>query len=385
MSGQVDLDDIESGKSPEEFEDKRGKFGGSFGGTRAGTKGFVIFMFLLMLIFLGLAIYLSTRGSHKAEMQKAKEAVNSLPSYSFAPVSHDTPAPPKAQPSTVAAQPLPANDRLANNGFNAPSTGGGNQKHKETPEEAAMKRRLGHDLDKTDTANSDGSRSGSDREHPSDLDKRLETSEMKPSLATYITKAKQNLMIARGTIIPCGTLGELDTTQPGFISCEVSRDVWSMDGKVRLIDKGAHVDGEVASGVAYGQKRVFVNWARLRNPDGVIIRLASPAVGPLGASGVSGSVDNHFWDRFGDAMMISVFADLGQTMIQAVSNLASKAGTTSINTNNSSSSSSQLASQVLQQTLNVQPTLYKQQGDAVAIFVARDLDFSGVYSLTDGQ
>ncbi|HGA3091359.1 hypothetical protein KZ305_26935, partial [Escherichia coli] len=29
------------------------------------------------------------------------------------------------------------------------------------------------------------------------------------------------------------------------------------------------------------------------------------------------------------------------------------------------------------------PTLYDQQGDAVSIFVARDLDFSGVYTLAD--
>ena len=41
-----------------------------------------------------------------------------------------------------------------------------------------------------------------------------------------------------------------------------------------------------------------------------------------------------------------------------------------------------LANTVLQDDLHIPPTLEKNQGDAASIFVARDLDFSGVYDLT---
>jgi type IV secretion system protein VirB10 len=35
----------------------------------------------------------------------------------------------------------------------------------------------------------------------------------------------------------------------------------------------------------------------------------------------------------------------------------------------------------MEPTLNIPPTLYKNQGERVGIFVARDLDFRGVYGL----
>lgn len=381
----VDLDNL--GPDDGAFSDGRGGFSGSSRGTRAGTKGFIGFMVVVAVAFLGVALYMTFRPTHKPGLEKPHESANSLPRYSFAPVQHPTPAVPANQPAPGGGQKAPVSaDRLANSGYQGTATGS-NQQHKETPEEAAMKRRLGHDFDIQAETTSDSSSHGAAQPHghPSDLDNRLEGSELHAAKARRIPESAQNLMIARGTVIPCGTLEEIDTTHPGFIACNVSRDVWSMNGKVRLIDKGAHVDGEIGSGVTFGQKRVFVNWNRLRNPDGVVIELASPAIGPLGATGIAGSINNHFWDRFGDAMLVSVFADLGQTAIQSISNLASKAGTTSINTNNSSSSSSQLASQVLQQTLNIQPTLTAPQGDAVAIIAARDLDFSSVYNLSDGN
>ncbi|EFO3664845.1 hypothetical protein J3Z83_004608 [Escherichia coli] len=50
---------------------------------------------------------------------------------------------------------------------------------------------------------------------------------------------------------------------------------------------------------------------------------------------------------------------------------------------NSANSGGQLASEALRSYMSIPPTLYDQQGDAVSIFVARDLDFSGVYTLAD--
>ncbi|HAI0459698.1 TPA: conjugal transfer protein TraF, partial [Klebsiella pneumoniae] len=51
--------------------------------------------------------------------------------------------------------------------------------------------------------------------------------------------------------------------------------------------------------------------------------------------------------------------------------------------NSTENSGEQLASEALRSYMSIPPTLYDQQGDAVSIFVARDLDFSGVYTLAD--
>lgn len=66
---------------------------------------------------------------------------------------------------------------------------------------------------------------------------------------------------------------------------------------VKLIDKGAHVNGEITSALKQGQDRVFVLWARLRNPHITLVNLDSPGTNALGSAGVPGQVDHHSWAR----------------------------------------------------------------------------------------
>jgi type IV secretion system protein VirB10 len=127
-----------------------------------------------------------------------------------------------------------------------------------------------------------------------------------------------------------------------------------------------------------GQDRVFVLWDRAETPDHAVIELSSPGTDELGRSGLPGQVNNHWWERFGGAIMLSVI----QGGLQAGTALAGSSGSSGGTFFNSfQSNGTNVSDTALQATVNIPPTLEKNQGDNVAIFVARDMDFSDVYNL----
>ena len=182
--------------------------------------------------------------------------------------------------------------------------------------------------------------------------------------------AHPHLTITEGTIIPCALETAMDSTAPGIVRCSVTDDVYSTTGAVILLDRGTRIVGEYRGGVQRGRKRMFVTWTRAETPSGVIVNLSSPAADSLGRSGVTGDLDTQFWTRFGGTMMLSVID-------AALVELADSNDDSS----NSSNNLSELAQTELDQMIDVPVILRKNQGEEVAVLVARDLDFSGVYRL----
>lgn len=203
--------------------------------------------------------------------------------------------------------------------------------------------------------------------------RRLESLQLPPSRASLLEN--RDMLITQGTSIDCVLMTRIVSTQPGMFTCQAPVDVYSTSGRVKLIDAGSKFVGYQQSGFAQGQDRIFAVWTRMESPSGVIINLDSPGTGPLGESGFGGYVDHHFWDRFGNAIMISLIGDLGTW----ASNRSSDSN--SIRLDNTQDGASSTISKVLEHTVDIPPTLYKNQGERIAIMVARDLDFSDVYDL----
>lgn len=180
----------------------------------------------------------------------------------------------------------------------------------------------------------------------------------------------RHFLITAGTSIPCTLQTAMDTATPGYVSCVIGQDVYSDDGAVILMEKGSKVLGEYRSGMRQGQSRLFVLWTRAVTPAGVTIGLASPASDALGRAGFDGAIDTHFWDRFGGALLLSIIDDSSA----AVASRADPNGETL-------RVPSDAAAVALQNSINIPPSLKKNQGSQVAIFVAQDLDFSTVYAL----
>ena len=206
-----------------------------------------------------------------------------------------------------------------------------------------------------------------------ELGGRLNGSVTRPTRATVMEN--QSFLLSKGQTIPCGTITELDTTVPGMISCQVSRDIYSFDHRVVLVEQGSRVIGTIEGGLSQGQARVFALWEEIRTPRGVRIPLNSPGTNRLGSSGIPGQVDTHFWERYRGAILFSILSDAGTALVQ------SSTSGSSIQLNSTASSQQALAQEALRNSINIPPTLYVSHGDNVSIFVARDVDFSDVYAL----
>ena len=207
------------------------------------------------------------------------------------------------------------------------------------------------------------------------LDSKLQPSKLE-TVKAELMPSRDYLLIA-GTTIPCVQGAEIVTDYPGMTTCHVAKDVYSANGKVLLVERGSEVVGEQRQALMQGQARIFVIWTRLTTPDGVKVQLDSPAADALGGSGLPAYVDNHFWTRFGGAMMVSLISDAGQ----ALSTLAANSGSSGIQFNNTTNAGGEVAAEALRNTINVPPTAYSQYGSMTTIFVARDVDFSDVYEL----
>lgn len=184
----------------------------------------------------------------------------------------------------------------------------------------------------------------------------------------------RNFIVAMGTSIPCALETALSSDQPGFTSCVITRDVLSDNGRVVLMEKGTQVVGEYRGGLRRGQSRLFVLWNRAKTPTGVIVTLASPATDAIGRAGFDGYVDTHWWERFGSALLLSVVGDV-------VTYAGQQLQDNNIQAQGATSAGKDAAAIAVEQSINIPPTLMKHQGSLVSIFVARDLDFSGIYGL----
>lgn len=207
-----------------------------------------------------------------------------------------------------------------------------------------------------------------------ELTKRLQPIRLNSSSAAML--ADRDYLLTEGSTLDCVLATKMVSTQPGMTVCHLPRDVYSANGRVVLLDRGTKFVGFYDSSLKQGQERLFVQWRRAETPKGVVIALDSPGTGPLGEAGVGGHVDNHFWQRFGGTIMLSLIGDVGQ----AVSNSASNSDST-VRFDGTARGMESAAAEALRNSINIPPTLTKNPGERVAILVARDLDFSSVYAI----
>ena len=208
------------------------------------------------------------------------------------------------------------------------------------------------------------------------LEEKLEEAPLKGASASVLSD--RDYALTEGAVLDCVLETRIVSSVPGMITCHLSRDVYSTSGRVVLLDRGSRLVGRYEGGVQEGQSRIFVLWTRAETPNGVVITLDSPGTGALGEAGVGGSVDRHFWDRFGAAMMVSL---IGSGTDAIAARMAGPQRGTTVNIDTAASATKDVVARTYEGTMSMPPTLYVNQGERIGVFVARDLHFRDVYGL----
>lgn len=199
------------------------------------------------------------------------------------------------------------------------------------------------------------------------LQSRLKRSKTTTATANRLRNA--DTLIAQGTMINAVLETAISSDLPGMVRAVLTQGIYSEDGTNLILTKGSRVIGEYRAGIVRGQGRLFVVWHRIITPDGIDITIDSPGADPLGRSGHGGWIDTHFVERFGASFLLSM---VGAAASQSSdSQIAEQLG-------DNLNSSAELA---LSSTLDIRPTLHKNQGESISIFVANDLSFQDVLML----
>ncbi|WP_033577468.1 VirB10/TraB/TrbI family type IV secretion system protein [Dickeya chrysanthemi] len=181
--------------------------------------------------------------------------------------------------------------------------------------------------------------------------------------------------------IPCSMMQRFVSDVGGRISCLISEDVYSASHHVKLLPAGTVARGVYRTGaLQQGRSRMFVIWTELRTPEPGSLHIPltdTEATGPLGEAGISGEIDTHFWERFGNALMLSTVQDVAA----AAANTAPGKDRNTDYTENTRAAASDMAKTALENSINIPPTMYLNQGEVIGIMTGTDIDFSSVYQL----
>lgn len=123
---------------------------------------------------------------------------------------------------------------------------------------------------------------------------------LQPPLSPYEVKA--------GTPIQAKMVGGVSSDAPGLIVGQVTENVYdTATGRWLLIPQGARLVGSYDSSVVNGQSRIVVGWNRIIYPDGWSLAIGNmPGADEGGYAGFHDRVDRHFWEKIGNALLITV-------------------------------------------------------------------------------
>ncbi len=180
--------------------------------------------------------------------------------------------------------------------------------------------------------------------------------------------------VQAGSVIPAVMIGGVVSDLPGQLIAQVAETVYdSVTGHIPLIPQGSKLVGTYDNQVAAGQTRVLVAWNRVIFPNGYSIDIGQmPGADQGGYAGFHDQVNNHFWQTFGNALLLSLFGagtQLAQPQASGFQNIG--AGQTAASA--LGIQMAQLGQQYASRGLSIPPTLEVRPGYRFVVMVTKDM------------
>jgi type IV secretion system protein VirB10 len=344
-----------------------------------------------LCVLTGVVLYKYYAGmytQYKDKHAPIKDVTRTIATSGLPPLTMPDQSPNTPVPAPPPAEPLPALQQAA------PATGGSLPVASQPPAKSQaelirdrrMKRELRFNLDGAGSASASEVRASNVQEEGGEpaMDctakpgaKAIPSSRFSATHAYVVPDP--TLMMTSGKVIPCTLVPAIETMLTGIVTCVTGEDATGADNTVSLMDRGTLCVGQQGGGVTHGQRRVGIIWQRCETPQHVLVPLDSGATDALGRPGIPGQVDNHFWDRFGAAIALSLISDVGPYLV--ASRQGNGNGNTTIAFPNILNGPQTVMGEVLRNTMDIAPTVSAPQGARVLVYLAGDIDFRDVYQL----
>lgn len=187
-------------------------------------------------------------------------------------------------------------------------------------------------------------------------------------------------LMQRGTYIRCVLETRIVSDVAGYSTCLVTEPVYSFNGRALLLPKGSKLLGTYNSKPA--GDRMAVIWDRIITPSGIDVNMKSPGMDNLGGAGLPGRYDAHWTRRISAALLISLLSDAFKYEAAEHGPRTTTVGNGFVTQtpfeSNTARTVQNLADQAVREAANRPPTVTINQGTIIYVYVARDVDFSGV-------
>ena len=191
--------------------------------------------------------------------------------------------------------------------------------------------------------------------------------------ASATIMGNRDFIVGQGKLVDGVLETAINSDQPGMVRALVNVDIYGDSGRAVLLPRGTRIVGRYDAGIVKGQTRVFIVWQRVMRPDGVDLAIESPGTDALGRAGMGGDVDNHFWQMFGAATLLSVIG--AETASVGVNPTQDQANSVASLRQSAAESFNRSAGSVLDRYIDIKPTITVNQGSVIKIFVSKDLIF----------